>query len=347
LWTVPAAPEGFFLSSTTLCPRALAKALTRHRTPSTRQALFEIAVTLIPFAVFWTAALVSAQCGWWAGLVFTVPAAAFLVRGFLIQHDCGHGAFFPAKAANDWTGRVLGVLTLTPYAYWRQTHAIHHATSGHLDRRIAGGIDTFTVEEYRAMSPLRRWGYRAYRHPVMQFAIGPAFVFLIQHRVPVDLMRAGWRPWASAMAANVAAGVAFFVLGSWLGWGPFLLVHLSIVAMAASLGVWLFYVQHQFEETHWSRQGRWQREEAALHGSSYYDLPTPLRWLTANIGVHHVHHIDCRIPFYRLGEVLKEQPELKTIGRITIMDSLRCLRLALWDESRERMVSFREAARAL
>ncbi len=332
------------MSETTPCPRALAKALTRHRTPSTPRALFEMAVTLIPFAVFWTAALVCAQRGWWTGLLFTVPAAGFLTRIFLIQHDCGHGAFFPSKAANDWTGRVLGVVTLTPYAYWRQTHAIHHATSGHLDRRIAGGIDTFTIEEYRAMTPGRRWLYRAYRHPITQFAFGPAFVFFVQHRVPVDLMHAGWRPWASAMATNLAVAGVFFTFGSWLGWGAFLLVHLLTVAMAASLGVWLFYVQHQFEESHWSRQGRWQRDEAALHGSSYYDLPAPLRWLTANIGVHHVHHVDSRVPFYRLGEVLKEQPELKTIGRLTIPESFRCVKLALWDERRERMVSFREAA---
>jgi omega-6 fatty acid desaturase (delta-12 desaturase) len=306
--------------------------------------VFELAVTLIPFALLWTVAVVSLQRGWWAGLLLTVPAGAFLVRVFLIQHDCGHGAFFPSKAANDWTGRVLGVLTLTPYAYWRQTHAVHHATSGHLDRREMGAIDTFTVEEYRAMSPLRRWAYRAYRHPLVQFGFGPSFVFFIQHRVPVDLMRAGWRPWASAMATNVAVGLVAFAMGSWLGWGPFLLVTVPTIAVAASLGVWLFYVQHQFEETHWSRQGRWSRDEAALHGSSYYDLPTPLRWLSANIGVHHVHHLDSRVPFYRLGEVLKERPELKTIGRLTILESLRCVKLALWDEQRERLVSFREAA---
>ena len=307
--------------------------------------MLETALTLIPFALLWTAALVSARHGWWAGLLFTVPAAAFLVRAFLIQHDCGHGAFFPSKAANDWTGRILGVLTLTPYAYWRQTHAIHHATSGHLDRRTAGAIDVFTVEEYRAMSPIGQWRYRAYRHPVLQFAVGPSLVFFLQHRVPVDLMHAGWRPWASAMATNLAAGLAFFALGSWLGWGPFLLVHVPTVAMAASLGVWLFYVQHQFEETHWSRADRWRRDDAALHGSSYYDLPTPLRWLTANIGIHHVHHLDSRVPFYRLGEVLKQRPEIKTIGRLTIGESLRCTKLALWDERRNRMVSFREAAR--
>ena len=326
------------------CPRALATALKAHRTPSVARALFEIAVTVVPFMVFWTAGVVCVQRGWWAGLLFTLPAAGFLTRVFLIQHDCGHGAFFPSKTANDWTGRILGVLTLTPYAYWRQTHAVHHATSGHLDRREMGAIDTFTVEEYRAFSPLRRALYRLYRHPLTQFALGPAFVFFVQHRVPVDLMRAGWKPWASAMTTNVAIAVAFLALGSTLGWAPFLLVHLLTVAMAASLGVWLFYVQHQFEETHWSRQGRWQRDEAALHGSSYYDLPGPLRWLTANIGVHHVHHVDARIPFYRLEQVLRERPELKQIGRLTVADSLRCVKLALWDEGRGRMVSFREAA---
>jgi omega-6 fatty acid desaturase (delta-12 desaturase) len=332
------------LPESTICPRALAKALKAHRTPSTARALFEIAVTVIPFALLWAAAVMSVQQGWWVGVLLTIPAAAFLVRLFLIQHDCGHGAFFPSKAANDWTGRILGVVTLTPYAYWRQTHAVHHATSGHLDRREMGAIDTYTVEEYRALSPLRRLAYRVYRNPVIQFAIGPSLVFFIQHRVPVDLMKAGWRPWASTMATNVVVALVFFALGTWLGWGPFLLVHVPTVAMAASLGVWLFYVQHQFEETHWSRHGRWQRDEAALHGSSYYDLPTPLRWLTANIGVHHVHHVDSRVPFYRLGEVLKAKPELKTVGRLTITESLRCVKLALWDERRERMVSFREAA---
>ena len=328
------------------CPRTLAASLKRYRTPSTRRAVFEIVVTVVPFAVLWTAALVSVQREAWAGLLFTIPAAAFLVRLFLIQHDCGHGAFFPSKAANDWTGRILGVLTLTPYAYWRQTHAVHHATSGHLDRREMGAIDTFTVEEYRAMSPLRRAMYRLYRHPLVQFGFGPSFVFFIQHRVPVDLMRAGRGPWISAVATNVAVAVLWLLMGRALGWTPFLLATGLTTALAASLGVWLFYVQHQFESTHWSRQGRWQIHEAALHGSSYYDLPTPLRWLTANIGVHHAHHVDSRVPFYRLGDVLRAHPELKTVGRLTILDSLKCASLALWDEARGRLVSFREAGRA-
>ena len=323
--------------------RALAKAFASHRAPSAKRAVFEIAVTLIPFAVFWGLALWTVERGWWWGLVFTLPAAMFLVRLFLIQHDCGHGSFFESKALNDWTGRVLGVLTLTPYAYWRQTHAVHHGTSGNLDRREMGAIDTFTVAEYRAMTPARRWMYRAYRHPLVQFGFGPAFVFLIQHRVPVDLMRAGWRPWASAMGTNLAAAVCGAAVASIVGWGPLLLVHLPTVAIGASIGVWLFYVQHQFEETFWARSEGWKLHEAALHGSSHYDLPGPLRWLTANIGIHHVHHADSRIPSYRLPDVLRAHPELKGVGRITLADSFRCVRLALWDESRGRMVSFSEA----
>ena len=193
------------------------------------------------------------------------------------------------------------------------------------------------------MSSLRRAMYRAYRHPLVQFGIGPSFVFFIQHRVPVDLMTAGRGPWISALATNAAVAVVWFLMGRALGWTPFLLVAGLTIAMAASLGVWLFYVQHQFETTHWSRKDRWQIHEAALHGSSYYDLPAPLRWLTANIGVHHAHHVDSRVPFYRLGEVLREHPELKTVGRLTILDSFRCATLALWDEARGRLVSFREA----
>lgn len=329
-----------------LSGRSLAKAFAQHRTPTLRRSAFELAVTLVPFAAFWTAALLSVQRGWWWGLAFTVPAAVFLVRVFMIQHDCGHGSFFREKAANDWTGRILGVLTMTPYAYWRQTHAIHHATSGHLDRRIAGAIDTFTVEEYRAMSPLRRAMYRAYRHPLTQFGFGPAFVFFVQHRVPVDLMKAGWRPWASAIGTNLAIVAIGALLAVTIGLKPLLWVHGPTVAMAASLGVWLFYVQHQFDETHWSRDGEWQMHEAALHGSSFYDLPGPLRWLTANIGIHHVHHVDSRIPSYRLAEVLKAHPELKDHGRITLLDSFRCVRLALWDEQAKRLVAFKEAERA-
>ena len=261
----------------------------------------------------------------------------------MVQHDCSHRSFFKNRHANDWTGRVIGTLTMTPHDCWRQTHAIHHATSGNLDRRGLGAIETLTVDEYRALSPVRRWAYRVYRHPVVLFLIGPAYVFIIEQRLPIGLTRQGWKPWLSAMSTNAA--VAVFITAAILlgGWKALLLVHLPTMLLASSIGVWLFYVQHQFERTYWARRDRWSETEAALQGSSHYDLPGPLRWLTANIGVHHVHHVASRIPFYRLQTVLRDQPELKDVSRLTLPDSLRAIGLALWDEAGQRLVSFRQA----
>jgi omega-6 fatty acid desaturase (delta-12 desaturase) len=281
--------------------------------------------------------------GYWVCLLLAVPAAGFLVRLFMIQHDCGHGAFFQRRLANDWVGRVIGVLTFTPYDFWRRTHAIHHSTSGNLDRRGIGDIDTLTVREYLARS---RWGklvYRVYRHPIVMFGLGPAYLFIVQHRLPVGFMWNGWQPWVSTMATN-AAIAALVVTMIWLvGFGPFLLVHLPTMLLAASIGVWLFYVQHQFESTVWAHDGTWNLQETALHGSSHYALPSLLRWFTANIGVHHIHHLCSRIPCYRLPQVLLDYPELDGIGRLTLRQSLMCVRLVLWDEDRQRLVSFCEA----
>jgi acyl-lipid omega-6 desaturase (Delta-12 desaturase) len=280
--------------------------------------------------------------GYWLCLLLAVPAAGFLVRLFMIQHDCGHGAFFRRRLANDWIGRVIGVLTLTPYDYWRQTHAIHHSTSGNLDRRGIGDINTLTVNEYLARSRWGRLRYRVYRHPIIMFVVGPAYLFIVQHRLPLALMCHGWRPWLSSMATNVAIA-AFVATMVWLvGVGPFLLVHLPIMLLAASIGVWLFYVQHQFEHTLWVHEGAWNLHEAALRGSSYYDLPSVLRWFTANIGAHHVHHLCSRIPYYRLPSVLRDYPDLGGISRLTLAESLRCVRLVLWDENQQRLISFQD-----
>jgi omega-6 fatty acid desaturase (delta-12 desaturase) len=261
----------------------------------------------------------------------------------VLQHDCGHGALFPRRRANDWTGRVLGVLTLTPYDYWRRTHATHHATAGNLDKRGIGDVLTLTVEEYRALPRLGRLRYRLYRHPVVMFGLGPAWLFVCQHRLPIDLMRAGAQPWVSALLTN--AGIAVLVLGAvWLiGIVPFLLVQVPITLMAATAGVWLFFVQHQFESTHWSKGEDWSFGHAALHGSSNYDLPPVLRWLTGNIGIHHVHHLSSKVPFYRLPQVLADHPELAGIGRLTFVESVRGVKLVLWDEHARRLVSFRDA----
>lgn len=280
--------------------------------------------------------------GYWLVLLLAVPAAGLLVRLFMIQHDCGHGSFFRSRLANDWTGRIIGVLTLTPYGFWRRTHALHHASSGNLDRRGFGDVDTLTVAEYRARSTWGRLRYRLYRHPLVMFGIGPAYLFILKHRIPVGLMRRGWQPWASTMGTNFAVALIVATLVWFIGIKAYLLVHLPVMLLAASAGIWLFYVQHQFEQTTWQKDREWNLQEAALHGSSHYDLPALLRWFTANIGVHHVHHLCSLIPFYRLARVLRDHPELRSVSRMTLRESFRCVRLVLWDETQGRLVSFRD-----
>ncbi|HEX5508844.1 MAG TPA: fatty acid desaturase [Pseudolabrys sp.] len=323
--------------------RGWTQILLRYREPSRVRSLVELGITFGPLAVLWTLMWLSYSLGlWWLTLLLAVPAAGFLMRLFLIQHDCGHGAFFRNRTANDWIGRALGVLTLTPYDFWKRTHSIHHATTGNLDRRGIGDIDTLTVCEYLALSRWGRMKYRLYRHPAVMFGLGPAYLFILQHRLPVGLMRKGWTPWLSTMGTNLVAAAIAGGLVWLIGFGPFLLVHLPIMLLAATLGVWLFYVQHQFEHTVWMNNENWSLHEAALHGSSYYVLPGILRWFTANIGAHHVHHLCSRIPYYRLPRVLREHPELGAIGRLTLWESIKSVRLVLWDESRNRLISFRE-----
>src|ERR1700688_1556097 len=267
--------------------RALTQALTRYREPNHGRSIVELLITLVPLVLLWLLMWRALDVGYGLYLLLAIPAAGFLVRLFMIQHDCGHGAFFRHRLANDWVGRVIGVLTLTPYGFWRRTHDVHHATSGNLDRRGIGDVDTLTVNEYLAQS---RWGrlcYRLYRHPLVMFGLGPAYLFFLRHRLPFGLMHKGWLPWLSTMATNLAillvAGGTIWAVGI----GAFLLVHLPIMLLAASLRVWLFYVQHQFEDTFWAGDKAWNVRDAALRGSSHYDLPIVLRWFTANIGVHH------------------------------------------------------------
>ncbi|EPE95047.1 fatty acid desaturase [Rhizobium grahamii] len=326
--------------------RAWLKALSAYRQPLLGRSSFEIVVTLIPFAIFWGVAFISLSQGIWVGMIALVPAAAFLLRLFMIQHDCGHGAFFGRRRLDDWTGRAIGVLTLTPYDYWRRAHATHHASAGNLDERGTGDIHTLTVAEYNSFSRSKKLAYRLYRHPLVMFGIGPVWLFLFKQRLPFGMMREGPQPWISTMTTNLAIAVLSFGMIWTVGLGHFLAIHLPIVTLAGAAGIWLFYVQHQFEETHWSKADEWQFAEAALHGASHYDLPPLLRWITGNIGIHHVHHLSSRIPYYRLPEVLRDYPELRTLGRITLYDSLRCVRLVLWDEANGKLISFREASLA-
>jgi omega-6 fatty acid desaturase (delta-12 desaturase) len=262
-----------------------------------------------------------------------------MLRVFIIQHDCGHQAMFTSQEVNHWVGRVLGIITLTPYDYWRHAHAKHHASSGNLDKRGFGDIDTLTVDEYKARSWLGRLAYRVYRHPVVMFVIGPAYIFMLQHRLPVVAAFRGYVPWANILATNLGIVAVYGLLIHLVGWKTFLLVQLPIIQLAASAGVWLFYVQHQFDPTYWERTPRWERERAALEGSSFYDLPKPLMWITGNIGIHHVHHLASRIPFYRLPDVIAEYPQLAE-NRLTFWRSLKCVRLALWCEDSKRLVPF-------
>jgi acyl-lipid omega-6 desaturase (Delta-12 desaturase) len=324
-------------------PADWSRRLANYKRPHLGRSIFELALTGATLVALWGLGWAAFHLGfWWLALLLTVPAAVFLVRLFMIQHDCGHGSFFEAKAANDWTGRVIGLFTLTPYDYWRRTHAMHHATSGNLDRRGLGVIEMLTVEEYLALSPLRRLGYRLYRNPAVMFGLGPTFVFFLQQRLPIGLMKEGWRPWVSTLGNTALIAVGIGVMMWLLGVVPVILVNFTTMVIAATIGVWLFFVQHQYEGVSWARNKDWKRDDAALHGSSHYDLPQPLRWLTANIGIHHVHHLSSRIPFYRLPHVLRDHPELHDVSRIGLWESFRNARLALWDEGGQRLVSFRE-----
>ena len=325
--------------------RAWLKILSNYRQPDRTRSVFELVVTIVPFVCLWVLTAWLVLMGQWWGLVLTVPAAGFLLRLFTIQHDCGHGSFFAHRKADDWTGRALGVLTFTPYDYWRRAHAEHHASAGNLDERGIGDITTLTVAEYNALSPMRRLGYRLYRNPFVLFVIGPIWVFLLKQRLPFGMLRSGAEPWVSTMATNVAIVVLSVLLIWAVGFSTFLAVQLPILLLAGAGGIWLFYVQHQFEDTHWSDGSEWKFQDAALHGSSHYDLPGFLRWMTGNIGIHHVHHLSIRVPFYRLPEVLRDFPELFDMSRITIAESIKCVKLVLWDEDSRRLVSFREAGR--
>jgi acyl-lipid omega-6 desaturase (Delta-12 desaturase) len=322
--------------------RTLSRMFARYRGPDHRRSIIEIVVTIVPFILLWLTMWAALPIGYWLPLLLAVPAAGFLVRLFMLQHDCGHGSLFRHRFANDWIGRVIGILTLTPYDFWRRTHALHHATSGNLEQRGFGDIDTLTVREYLSRSRWNRLRYRLYRHPIVMFGVGPAYLFFLQQRLPIGLMRCGWQPWLSTISTNIC--IFLFVAAMiWLvGVGPFLLVHLPITLLAASIGVWLFYVQHQFEHTFWAHDQGWNMREAAVYGSSHYDLPGVLRWFSANIGVHHVHHLCSRIPFYRLPQTLRDHPDLAAIGRLTLRESLSCVRLVLWDEDQRRLISFRE-----
>jgi len=316
--------------------------LAAYREPNAWRSWFELAITVGPFLLLWVMAWLSLTVSYWLTLTISSLNAAFLLRLFAIQHDCGHGAFFNNRTLSDWLGRVIGVLTLTPYDVWRRTHSIHHSSSGNLGRRGIGDVHTLTVAEYQALTPLNRLVYRLYRHPVVLFGLGPGYLFFLQNRLPLGLMQKA-RYWVSAMGTNAAIFAGLGIIIYFGGIMPILLIFLPSTLLAATAGVWLFYVQHQFETTHWEAEEDWQLHDAALRGSSHYVLPPVLQWLSANIGIHHVHHLYSRIPFYRLPEVLRDHAALATGNRMTIRESFHNAHLHLWDEKSKRLLSFAQA----
>jgi omega-6 fatty acid desaturase (delta-12 desaturase) len=293
-------------------------------------------------AALWTAMVISVNDAYWVTLSLSVPAAAFLVRLFMIQHDCGHRSFFRSPRLNDLLGHAIGVLTLTPHGYWRKAHNIHHATSGNLDKRGIGDVRVLTVSEYLAAPRWKRLAYRMYRHPITFLAVGPLYLFVIKYRLPLDLLRRRQEALPSIISTNVAIAGLVTGLGLWIGFAEVLMVQTPIVLLSSFAGVWLFYVQHQFEHTYWRRNEDWNFHQAALYGSSYYRLPKMLRWFTANIGLHHIHHLCSRVPNYRLQECLEGIPELSEAHPLTILASLKCVWFALWDEESNKMIRFRD-----
>jgi omega-6 fatty acid desaturase (delta-12 desaturase) len=327
-------------------PRTWAQILGPYRTPKISRSIFELLITASPFVILWGLMWAALGVGYWLCLLLALPTACFLMRLFMIQHDCGHGACFRRRATNDWVGRVIGVVTLTPYSFWLRAHAVHHANAGNLDHRGSGDIITLTTDEYAALNPIQRLIYRLYRSPFVMFGLIPTYLFVLHQRLPVGLMRSGREPWLSTMGTNAAIAAVISVLIWLMGVGPFLLVEAPVVIVSASIAVWFFYVQHQYEDTLWVHDSDWSFYEAALNGSSHYELPPALAWFTGNIGVHHVHHLASRIPFYRLPEVLRDHPQLASLGRLTFLQSLRCATLSLWDERQRRLISFREFRRS-
>lgn len=320
--------------------------LSKYKNPSHTRSFLEIGMTAVPLFFFWGLAYWSMSYSPWFALALSIPAGVFVVRLFLILHDCSHGSFFRKKKLNDWVGRILGVFTMTPFDEWRHSHVIHHRTSGNLDKRGIGDIVTLTVKEYKARSLKGKILYRLYRHPITMFLLGPIYVFMLRHRLPDELTRANAKSWTSAMATNAGIAAVIFLIIYFFGLKSFLLIYLPMNVVAGAIGIWLFYVQHQFEGTVWEQDEDWEVANAALYGSSHYDLPHPLKWLTANIGIHHVHHLYARIPFYRLGKVLREHPRLADIQRMTLLESFKCAKLQLWDENKRRLVSYAEARTA-
>jgi len=310
----------------------------RYQRPSFRRGVWQLVNTLIPYALLWYLMYRSLAVSYWLMLPLAILAAGFHMRTFIIHHDCGHGSFFKSRKANDTWGFITGVLTFTPYYLWRREHGIHHAHAADLDRRGLGAVWTMTVREYLAASRWTRFRYRVVRNPVVLFLIAPLLLFVVWHRFPpVDASPRDRHSvaWTNLGIVALAAG-----LSAVFGLKAYLLIQLTVMMVAGAVGVWLFYVQHQFEGVYWERHGEWDYVAAALEGSSFYKLPRILQWFSGNIGFHHIHHLSPAIPNYNLEKCHRAEPLFQNVPAITLSTSLRSLTFRLWDEQRHRLVGY-------
>ena len=308
----------------------------RYQEPNHRHALWQIASSFLPYFVLWYCMYRSLELSYWLTLGLAVVAAGFLTRMFIVLHDCGHGSFFKTRRKNDLLGWFAGVLIFTPYHYWRHTHAVHHATVGNLERRGVGDIWTMTVREYRDSSWWRRLQFRLYRNPLVLFLLLPPYIFFVHHRFAS--LRAGWRWHLSVLWSNLAILIVAAFASAMMGFKAYLLIQVPVMTIAAVVGIWLFYVQHQFEGVYWEQQKTWDFYTAAMKGSSFYKLPKLLQWFSGNIGFHHIHHLSPRIPNYFLEKCHQENPMFQKVKTLSLLGSLRSIRYRLWDEERQQLV---------
>jgi omega-6 fatty acid desaturase (delta-12 desaturase) len=311
----------------------------RYQKPSMGAGMWQIVNTVLPYAGLWVLMYFTHKISWWLTVPLAILAGGFLVRTFIIFHDCGHGSFFKSQRANHILGAITGFLTFTPYFHWRWEHAVHHSTSGDLDRRGTGDVWTLTVQEYLVASRWKRFAYRLARNPFVLFVLAPLFLFLVMQRFHAK--KAGSKEILSVYLTNLALAIMATALSIVFGIQAFLLIQLIILAVAGSAGVWLFYVQHQFEGVYWQRGEEWDYATAALKGSSFYKLPRILQWFSGNIGFHHIHHLSPRIPNYHLEKCHNAEPLFQAVPPVTLFSSFKSFTFRLWDEQRCRLVGFK------
>ncbi len=315
--------------------------LAPYARPHLGRSLLDLLSSVVPYLALSVAMYEALHVSYLLALLIAVPAAGFLVRTFILFHDCTHGSFLPSKRANIWLGRVLGLFVYSPFLRWRHDHAIHHATSGDLDRRGGGDVRTLTVSEYMELPPRSKLAYRLFRHPLIMFGVGPIVALVVGPRIVPRTARPRLR--RSVIGTNVALALLVGALCWAIGWQDYLLVQAPTVLMAGSAGIWLFYVQHQFEDAYWESAEGWSYADAALRGSSYLKLPKVLQFFSGNIGLHHVHHLSARIPNYNLQRAHDENPIFHDVPILTFMDGMRCVRFKLYDEDSRRLVTFGQA----